>query len=134
MDALQLRLGETGLPQPFEARGVGLAAAQRADVARRAVEGDLQRRVIHFRIVRQNGEAGGGVDRIGCERALRIGDQQRIGMGKSLWCGEYLARVDDSHVVAQRPRDGDKGDRDLRAADDVQARRRLDDIDESETL
>ena len=108
--------------QPFDALGVGLAAAQRADIEAAGVERGLQREIVDLGIMRQRGERGVAVERPRLQHVLRPFGMERH-VGKAVRRGEGRARIDDLHVEAGDPRhrrqrlaDMHRADRDQLAA------------------
>ncbi len=102
MDARDRGVGQALRLQPLDAAGVGLLRAERADIEAVARERMGERGIVDLRIVGERDEGGVAVDAERRQRHVRpFGDHLHV--GKALGRGEGGARIDDGHVVAEKP-------------------------------
>ena len=121
--------GDARLQQALDALGVGLLAPQRADIEGIGGKRGDQRRIVDLRVVgeRDQGRAAIHAD-LGQRLVGPVAHDLRI--AEAFFRGEGRARIDDHHVVAERARHRHERLRHMHGADDDEAYRRIEHVDE----
>ena len=134
MHAAQLLLGETFPAQCVEAVLIRLAASDRADVADRLAKHPAQRRQVELRVVSEDYHIRGAVELHLGQGFVRPGDDQLIGVWKTLLRGELRPGIDDRDPIAHQLGQAVQRDRDVDGPDDDEVRCPAKRLDEPITI
>src|SRR5262249_30083581 len=123
MDARERGIGQALRPEPLDAAPVGLLRTERADIEAVTRKRMGERGVVDLGVVGERDEGGIAID---AERRQRdIGPlRDHLHVGKTLDRGKGRARIDDGHIVAEKPRDRGERLADVHGASDNELRRR----------
>src|SRR5262249_39058530 len=128
--ALNSGHGNPSLEQAFNALCMRLATPQCSDIEGIGGKGVDQRRIVDLRVVGERDQRGAGIDADLGKRLVRPFTRD-LGSGETRLRREGSPRVYDHHVVAESSRHWNELLRYMHGADDDEAHRGIEDIDEN---
>src|SRR5262245_46773315 len=108
---------------------MGFGTAERANIAARTGQRDLERRIVELGIVSEQHDEAIAVE-LALQGLVGPGHDQLVGMGEALGGGEGAARIHDDDAEAKRLGECHERDGDMYRADDVHGRRWWEGLDE----